>query len=113
MGQRPKGHLSAKDGQARPRHGDHRIADIPKIAEHRHQDTGIPIGIIRANAKYDAQGNLTEVSERTGIWAWKHYHKADNTTTYQLMEGDVVFDHVDFGYTEDKGPCRPAHHKSG
>ena len=22
--------------------------------------------------------------------------------TYQLMEGDVVFDHVDFGYTEDK-----------
>ena len=54
------------------------------------------------NAKYDAQGNLTEVSERTGIWAWKHYHKADNTTTYQLMEGDVVFDHVDFGYTEDK-----------
>ena len=54
------------------------------------------------NAKYDAQGNLTEVSERTGIWAWKHYHKADDTTTYQLMEGDVVFDHVDFGYTEDK-----------
>nr|WP_304579656.1 ABC transporter ATP-binding protein [uncultured Acetatifactor sp.] len=54
------------------------------------------------NARYDAQGNLTEVSERTGIWAWKHYHKADDTTTYQLMEGDVVFDHVDFGYTEDK-----------
>ena len=54
------------------------------------------------NAKYDAQGNLTEVSERTGIWAWKHYHKADNTTTYQRMEGDVVFDHVDFGYTEEK-----------
>ena len=46
-------------------------------------------------------GNLTEVPERTGIWARKHYHKADDTT-YQLMEGDVVFDHVDFGYTEDK-----------
>ncbi len=54
------------------------------------------------NARYDARGNLTEVPERTGIWAWKHYHKADDTTTYQLMEGDVVFDHVDFGYTEDK-----------
>ncbi len=54
------------------------------------------------NARYDAQGNLTEAPERTGIWAWKHYHKADDTTTYQLMEGDVVFDHVDFGYTEDK-----------
>ena len=54
------------------------------------------------NAKYDAQGNLSEVPERTGIWAWKHYHKADNTTTYQRMEGDVVFDHVDFGYTAEK-----------
>ncbi len=54
------------------------------------------------NARYDAQGNLTEAPERTGIWAWKHYHKADDTTTYQPMEGDVVFDHVDFGYTEDK-----------
>ena len=54
------------------------------------------------NAKYDAQGNLSEVPERTGIWAWKHYHKADNTTTYQLMEGDVVFDHVNFCYTAEK-----------
>ena len=54
------------------------------------------------NARYDEKGNLTEVPDRTGMWAWKHYHKADNTTTYQLMQGDVVFDHVDFGYTEDK-----------
>ena len=36
------------------------------------------------------------------MWAWKHYHKADNTTTYQPMQGDVVFDHVDFGYTDGK-----------
>lgn len=54
------------------------------------------------NACYDEQGSLLEVSGRTGIWAWKHYHKADDTTTYQPMQGDVVFDHVDFGYTEDK-----------
>ena len=54
------------------------------------------------NARYDEKGNLTEVPDRTGMWAWKHYHKADNTTTYQPMQGDVVFDHVDFGYTEDK-----------
>ncbi len=69
------------------------------LDEEAEQDNGY---VKLVNAKYDAQGNLTEVSERTGIWAWKHYHKADNTTTYQLMEGDVVFDHVDFGYTEDK-----------
>ena len=69
------------------------------LDEEAEQDNGY---VKLVNAKYDAQGNLTEVSDRTGIWAWKHYHKADNTTTYQLMEGDVVFDHVDFGYTEDK-----------
>ena len=69
------------------------------LDEEAEQDNGY---VKLVNAKYDAQGNLTEVSERTGIWAWKHYHKADNTTTYQLMEGDVVFDHVDFGYTAEK-----------
>ncbi|MBR1471312.1 MAG: ABC transporter ATP-binding protein [Lachnospiraceae bacterium] len=45
---------------------------------------------------------LTESSERTGLWAWKHYHKADGTTTYKALEGDVVFDGVDFGYTDEK-----------
>ncbi len=69
------------------------------LDEEPEQDNGY---VKLVNAKYDAQGNLTEVSERTGIWAWKHYHKADNTTAYQRMEGDVVFDHVDFGYTEEK-----------
>lgn len=54
------------------------------------------------NARYDEKGNLVEVPDRTGVWAWKHYHKADNTTTYQPMQGDVVFDHVDFGYIDGK-----------
>lgn len=54
------------------------------------------------NAKEEADGSITESETRTGMWAWKHYHKADNTTTYQKMEGDVVFDHVDFGYTDEK-----------
>ena len=69
------------------------------LDEETEQDGGY---VKLVNAKYDAQRNLSEVPERTGMWAWKHYHKADNTTTYQRMEGDVVFDHVDFGYTEDK-----------
>jgi len=54
------------------------------------------------NAKRQADGALTESAERTGLWAWKHYHKADNTTTYKELQGDVVFDHVDFGYTDEK-----------
>ena len=54
------------------------------------------------NAKQDARGELTESSERTGLWAWKHYHKDTDTTTYRQLMGDVVFDHVDFGYNDDK-----------
>lgn len=45
---------------------------------------------------------LVETEERTGLWAWKHYHKAENTTTYVELKGDVVFDNVDFGYTDEK-----------
>ena len=54
------------------------------------------------NAKENEDGTLTECKEHTGMWAWKHYHKADDTITYQKMEGDVVFDHVDFGYSDEK-----------
>lgn len=54
------------------------------------------------NASINDDGIIKEVKERTGIWAWKHYHKEDNTTTYQKVEGDVVFEHVDFGYNDEK-----------
>lgn len=53
-------------------------------------------------AREDASGNITESRERTGLWAWKHYHREEGTITYQKLEGDVVFDHVDFGYNDDK-----------
>ena len=53
------------------------------------------------NAKEDSKGNLTEVKERTGIWAWKHPH-SDGSVTYTRLLGDVVFDNVDFGYNDDK-----------
>lgn len=52
------------------------------------------------NAK-EVNGEIVEVEERTGVWAWKHPHK-DGTLTYTKLEGRVVFDGVDFGYTEDK-----------
>ena len=53
------------------------------------------------NAKYE-DGVLKETTERTELWAWKHYHKDDGTTTYAELKGDVVFDDVDFGYTDEK-----------
>ncbi len=53
-------------------------------------------------AKKDEAGNLIETTERTGLWAWKHYHKAENTTTYTELKGDIVMDSVDFGYVPEK-----------
>ena len=54
------------------------------------------------NAKRAEDGALTETTERTGLWAWKHYHKADGTTTYTQLQGDIVMDGVDFGYVPEK-----------
>ncbi len=54
------------------------------------------------NAAESEDGTLTEVEERTGIWAWKHPHKAEGTVTYTRLRGDIVFDDVDFGYTDEK-----------
>ena len=54
------------------------------------------------NAKVDENGELTESPTRTNLWAWKHPHKAEGTITYTRQEGGVVFDDVDFGYTDDK-----------
>ena len=54
------------------------------------------------NAAKNEKGEITESKERTGLWAWKHYHKADGTTTYRELKGDVVFDHVEFGYSDEK-----------
>lgn len=54
------------------------------------------------NAAVSPDGTITESEKRTGTWAWKHYHKADNTTDYRLLQGDVVFEDVDFGYNDDK-----------
>ncbi|MBO7449686.1 MAG: ABC transporter ATP-binding protein [Clostridiales bacterium] len=52
------------------------------------------------NAKI-VDGKITECEERTGKWAWKHFHKADNTTTYVELKGDVEFHDVDFAYEGD------------
>lgn len=54
------------------------------------------------NIEYDSAGNLIESTKRTGKWAWKHYHKADDTTTYQELNGEILFENVDFGYSDKK-----------
>lgn len=57
--------------------------------------------VMLVNAR-KVNGEIQETSEHTGYWAWKHYHKADDTTTYRELQGDVVFNGVDFGYNENK-----------
>ena len=69
------------------------------LDEQEEKDEGY---VTLVNAKEDANGNLTECEERTGVWAWKHPHSADGTITYTRLRGDIVFEHVDFGYTDDK-----------
>ena len=53
------------------------------------------------NAKKDADGNLTETGERTGLWAWRHKHETGEVT-YRELTGEVEFENVDFGYNPDK-----------
>lgn len=54
------------------------------------------------NAEELSDGTIRESKERTGLWMWKHPHKAEGTVTYTKLEGAVTFNDVDFGYEDDK-----------
>ncbi len=58
------------------------------------------VTLVRAEIAED--GTITETQRRTGHWAWKHPHQADGSVTYTELKGDVVLDHVDFGYVPEK-----------
>ncbi len=75
-----------------------KLLDEKLLDEKSETDDGY---VTLVNAK-EENGELVETSERTGLWAWKHTHQADKSVTYVKLTGDVVFDDVDFGYTEDK-----------
>ena len=53
-------------------------------------------------AKKNENGEIEESPVPTGMWAWKHPHKAEGTVTYTELKGDIRMEHVDFGYTPDK-----------
>ncbi len=58
------------------------------------------VTLVHANISED--GTITETSENTGKWAWKHPHKAEGTITYTELKGDIRFFDVDFGYYPEK-----------
>lgn len=69
------------------------------IDEQQETDNGY---VMLVNATKDENGNIVESEKRTGLWAWKHYHKETDTTTYVELKGDIELDDVDFGYVPDK-----------
>ena len=77
--------------------GAERIFNL--IDEKPEEDEGY---VTLVNARKDADGNIVECKERTGMWAWKHPHSADGSVSYTELKGDVRFEDVTFGYNEDK-----------
>lgn len=67
--------------------------------EPEESDTGY---VTLVNAAEDENGTITESAERTGRWAWKHYHRLTDTTTYVPWRGEVEFENVSFGYEPGK-----------
>ncbi len=78
------------------------LVNVGSGAGVRSDDTPEDGSELNENLRGRIVSGLEESEEHTGHWAWKHYHKADGTTTYVPLEGDVTFEHVDFGYTDDK-----------
>ena len=76
--------------------GAKRVFDL--LDEQPETDEGY---VTLVNAK-KVNGQIVECQERTGLWAWKHTHQADGSVDYVELKGDVVFDGVDFGYTDEK-----------
>lgn len=77
--------------------GAQRIFDL--LDEAPEEDNGY---VELVNAKENPDGSLSETTERTGLWAWRHPHKAEGTVTYTKLAGDVTFNDVDFGYAPEK-----------
>ena len=77
--------------------GAERIFEL--MDENPEEDNGY-VHLVNAHIAQD--GTVTEATERTGHWAWKHYHKADGTTTYTELKGDIIMEMVDFGYVPEK-----------
>ena len=79
------------------------LAGASRVFELIDEEPEIDNGYVTlVNATVDVDGNIVETEKHTGMWAWKHYHAADGTTTYKELKGDVQLENVDFGYTEEK-----------
>lgn len=53
-------------------------------------------------AKRTADGGVEPSDTYTGLWAWKHPHRAEGTVTYVELKGDIEMHDVDFAYVPGK-----------
>lgn len=78
------------------------IAGAERIFDLMDQEAEVDDGNVElVNATKDSSGNLVESDKRTHLWAWKKVEKSGDAT-YTPLEGDIIFDHVDFGYNDEK-----------
>ena len=77
------------------------VAGAGRIFELLDQQPESDEGTVTLTRCREENGTIVPCSERTGKWAWQH-QKDDGTMEYRLLQGDVRFFDVDFGYVPDK-----------
>ena len=78
------------------------LAGAERIFQLLDEEPEVDEGYVTLVSVKKENGVLVESETRTGHWAWKHVHQVDGTVDYVELEGDVVFNGVDFGYDEKK-----------
>ncbi len=77
------------------------LAGASRIFAFMDESSEVDEGYVTLVNAREENGVIHEVKERTGMFAWKHPHH-DGTVTYTKLEGNVVFENVDFGYVPEK-----------
>ena len=77
------------------------VAGAGRIFELLDQQPESDEGTVTLTRCREENGTIVPCAERTGKWAWQH-QKDDGTMEYRLLQGDVRFFDVDFGYVPDK-----------
>lgn len=78
------------------------IAGAKRIFNLMDQEVEVDNGYVTLVNITNENGQIKECQQRTGLWAWKHPHKSDNTITYTTQTGNIILDDVDFQYEENK-----------
>ena len=78
------------------------LAGAERIFELLDREPEVDDGYVTlVNVRTGKNGDIEEVDEHTGKWAWKHPH-GDGTVTYTPLAGDVRMVDVDFSYIPGK-----------